>query len=196
MKLLLVLVVLCAYVYAQKPTPCTTPPQWDAYLYEYNVKENFQLRAKFTYDAIYKRERIIEQYSLGQDREAYDVLRLNNQNVEYVYSFKYKNCTTRQITRPWRDFGIPANATSYGEAYIGSSAVPNANVLATLWGANFTDPQGNQVYYSGAWTYEACLPISSTYYGESFGLTHVSFYDITPGISDPSVFIPRRECLA
>ncbi|CAF3266783.1 unnamed protein product, partial [Rotaria sp. Silwood2] len=29
-----------------------------------------------------------------------------------------------------------------------------------------------------------------------FGTSHLSFYDITVGISDPNVFIPRRECLS
>jgi hypothetical protein len=28
------------------------------------------------------------------------------------------------------------------------------------------------------------------------GVFHLSFYDVTVGISDPSVFIPRRECLS
>lgn len=76
-------------------------------------------------------------------------MRLYNQNIEYIYDFRNKTCINRPITRPWRDFGISTNATNFGESYIGSSAVPNANVLATIWAYNFTDSQGNQAYYHG-----------------------------------------------
>ena len=60
-----------------------------------------------------------------------------------------KQCVRQPITTPWRNFGIPVNATSYGENYIGSSAVPNANLLTTVWGYNVTDSQGNKGLYMG-----------------------------------------------
>ena len=53
--------------------------------------------------------------------------------VEFIYNFRARNCTRREITRPWRDFGIRANDTSYGEAYIGTSALPGAGILVTIW---------------------------------------------------------------
>jgi hypothetical protein len=49
--------------------------------------------------------------------------------------------------------------------------------------------------FTAAWTYQGCIPVSRTSYGTS-GPSHLSFYDVTAGISDPSVFIPRRECLS
>ena len=53
------------------------------------------------------------------------------------------------LYRPFRDFGIPPNATFYGENYVGSSAVPGANLLTTVWGGNFTDPRGVAYQYMG-----------------------------------------------
>jgi hypothetical protein len=37
---------------------------------------------------------------------------------------------------------VPTNGTSLGESYIGSAAVPNANLLTTLWSNEFTDSKG------------------------------------------------------
>ncbi len=79
--------------------------------------------------------------------------------------------------------------------YVGSSAVPNANILTTLWGAKFVDSKGDNINYFGVYTLTACLPLSIFYDSDSFGHYEAAFYDITPGISDPSVFIPRPECL-
>jgi hypothetical protein len=50
--------------------------------------------------------------------------------------------------------------------------------------------------FTSAWTYQGCIPVSRTTYGGTSGNSHLSFYDVTAGISDPSVFIPRRECLS
>ena len=158
------------------------------------VKKDY-IRAHITYDAIYQRERVIEEYVLGSDDEYFDVLYLHQQNIEYVFNLKTRNCTTRPRTRPWINFGVPQNATSYGESYLGSDAVPNANVLTTLWGYQFVDQKGDKIDYFGIWTYEACLPIHVRYVAEDAQFdAHYNFFDITPGISDPSVFIPRKEC--
>ncbi len=43
---------------------------------------------------------------------------------------------------------------------------------------------------------KACLPVSSFYFSVADKLnTHTQYFDITPGLADPNVFIPRRECL-
>ena len=96
-----------------------------------------------------------------------------------------------------RNLGIPQNATFFGEAYVGSSAVPGANVLVTLWGDKFQDEKGNEIDYFGTWTYEACIPVSIQYYSQAdkFDL-HIDNFDVTPGIEDPNVFLPRPECLS
>ncbi len=50
--------------------------------------------------------------------------------------------------------------------------------------------------FMSQWTYQGCIPVSRTSYGGTTGITHISFYDVTAGISDPNVFIPRRACLS
>lgn len=37
--------------------------------------------------------------------------------------------------------------------------------------------------------------MTRTTFSAKYGISHLSFYDVTAGIPDPNVFIPRRECL-
>lgn len=61
---------------------------------------------------------------------------------------------------------------------------------------NFTLPTNETLPYVGTWTYRACLPVSRSTFSEKYGNEILSFYDLTTGISDPNVFIPRPECLS
>lgn len=67
---------------------------------------------------------------------------------------KTKECVKQAVTRPWIDVGIPQNATSLGESYVGSAAVPGANLLVTIWRNEFTDQKNDKFVYLGTWTYE------------------------------------------
>ncbi len=127
--------VLClvGIVVAQRPIPCTTPPQWEARFFDINEQRQFEVEGRITYDSVYQRERVAEEVAEGSADDFYDVISLFELKVEFVFNFRARNCTRREITRPWRDFGIRANDTSYGEAYIGSSAFPGSGVLVTIW---------------------------------------------------------------
>ena len=127
------LLCLVGLTLAQLPPPCTTPPQWEASIYDSNEEQNFGLEGRLTYDATYHRERIIDEVEEGAEDDFYDNIALFDLKVEFIYNFKARNCTRRPITRPWRDLGVRGNDTSYGEAYIGSSAVPGAGLLITIW---------------------------------------------------------------
>lgn len=216
---LILLVFIVAQVICQTPIPCKSPPQWEGryeqskfltFLYKksylfFNIQRIFEheetgqkgvRRSRIFYDSIYQRERLIEEYTLNSTSGAIDVIFLHKQKIIYEYDLKAKTCRKRENDRPWRDFGTPQNATSLGESYIGSSGIPNANVLTTVWADSFVDEKGNKINYRGIWTYKACIPISFAYYSDNGDYSnHVTFYDITPGIRDPNAFTPRPECL-
>ena len=61
--------------------------------------------------------------------------------------------------------------------------------------SNYTGPANDSVSSFGTWTYLNCLPVRIIEHSSRFGRTDISFYDIVAGISNPSVFIPRPECL-
>lgn len=133
---MLAIFLLCivGFAIAQQPKPCVTPLQWEGGLFDYGEKVNFAVRGRLSYDGVYHRERLIEIVDVGgQPEQAYDVIALFDLQTEYVYNFRARNCTRRTLTRPWREFGIPSNASSYGEAYVGSSALPSAGLLVTRW---------------------------------------------------------------
>lgn len=127
--------VLCliGMAVAQQPTPCTSPPQWEARIFDTNEEQNLVIVGRFSYDSIYHRERLIDEIEEGTTVDNYDTVSLFDLQVEYAYNFRARNCTRRPITRAWRDFGIRPTDTSYGEAYVGSSSVPGAGMLVTLW---------------------------------------------------------------
>ncbi|CAF0771098.1 unnamed protein product [Didymodactylos carnosus] len=195
-----IFLVVCVIVgaLAQVPRPCVSPPQWEGRLFDYtsDSSERFSRRGRLSYDAVYQRERLIEEIDVGnQTAEYYDVIALFQARIEFVISLRSRNCTRRTINRPFRQFGIAPDARSYGEAYVGTSSGPGAGLLVTIWGGNFTTPQNETIYYIGTWTYEQCIPIQQTYFTPARGVFHDSIYDVTPGISDPDVFIPPRQCL-
>ncbi|CAF1035751.1 unnamed protein product [Rotaria sordida] len=189
------LLCLVGFTVAQQPKPCTTPPQWEANVFDSNDQSRFRVRGRLSYDANNHRERLVEEVEVGSEDNFYDVIALFDLQMEFVYDFKARNCTRRPLTRPWRDFGIRPDARSFGEAYVGTSAVPGLGLLVTLWGGNHTTPSNDTVRTFGTWTYHACLPVSVISHSSQYGRSQTSFFDIVAGISDPNVFIPRPECL-
>jgi hypothetical protein len=73
---------------AQRPVPCTTPPQWEASIYDTNEQQRFGLEGRLTYDAIYHRERIIDEVQEGTEDEYFDNIALFDLKVEFSYNFK------------------------------------------------------------------------------------------------------------
>lgn len=129
----ILLLCLIGMTVAQTPRPCTSPPQWEGRLMDSNEQQRASLQGKVSYDATYHRVRVIEDIHVGEEDLAFDVLTLYDARVEFLYNLKYGNCSRRTVNEPWADFGIPVDAQSLGEAYLGSSAIPNGGLLVTMW---------------------------------------------------------------
>jgi hypothetical protein len=69
------------------------------------------------------------------------------------------------------------------------------NILLTYRGGNYTTPTNDTGRDFGAWTVEHCLPVDFVRYSQTYGRTQTIFINIMPNISNPNVFIPRKECL-
>ena len=59
------------------------------------------------------------------------------QRIEYRYDYRTGQCLSRTIDEPFRPFGVPPNATSYGQFYIGTSGDPEAGMLVNVFGGEF-----------------------------------------------------------
>ncbi len=69
------------------------------------------------------------------------------------------------------------------------------NIIFIHRGGNYTTPSNDSIRDIGTWTYAHCLPVNIVRYSQQYGRTQTSFFDIVPNISNPNVFIPRKECL-
>ncbi|ESO90086.1 hypothetical protein LOTGIDRAFT_218124 [Lottia gigantea] len=189
MKVLLVFCVAVVSVLSQTPNPCVSPKQWEGRLFRYDRSKNFLQRARISYDELDRRVREVEEIEIGQTRDYYDVLYLHNIGIEYRLNFRTKNCTITPLTRPFIPAGLPEDAKYRGEATIGPAGVPDEHLTAVLFDGEF---EGNP--YFGAVTYPSCAPIETGFYSNRTGTVHSTYFDITLGITDPSVFIPPSEC--
>lgn len=102
-------------------------------MFDVNEEQKFSVEGKLSYDAVYRRERLIDEVDESSSADYFDTIALFDSRVEFVYNFKARNCTRRELRRPWRDFGIRPTDRSYGEAYIGSSVFPSTGLLVTIW---------------------------------------------------------------
>ena len=106
--------------------PCVAPKVWESKLFESNVEKKYFMRGIFSYDAVNRRERIIDELMIDESREYYDIIYLHNENKKYVFNLHTRKCEVKNITRPWKEFGIPKNAKRLGDSYIGSPEIPRA----------------------------------------------------------------------
>ncbi|KAK3611474.1 hypothetical protein CHS0354_032755, partial [Potamilus streckersoni] len=174
------LFLLVGYCVAQTPTPCDTPKQWEGRTFIVDRSKMFSVFAKISYDANAPRVRIIEEVQSGKETDYYDTLYLHNIGKEYRLNLRTKKCNVTELTRPFRPFEVPADATFGGEALIGLAGFPNENLIAVLWDGKF---DANN-FYEITVTQPDCVPINFAVFTNT-SVVFQSFFDITLGIPDP-----------
>ncbi|KAK6166543.1 hypothetical protein SNE40_023204 [Patella caerulea] len=192
MKLAVVLLSLLSLAFAQLPSPCITPTELTMRASQYNHADDIINRYYITYDAVNKRKVIFEEENIVfPGRQFHEFLILNNENIQYDYNLKTKQCT-KSIPRPWRNYGIPPNATFENEFYIGG---PSEQVYAQEWSDRI--PLRQREMWVGVLSLKDCYPISEVIVGD-YNVTDsitTNFYDTVQGITNPDDFIPPSECL-
>ncbi|XP_065184344.1 mammalian ependymin-related protein 1-like [Sycon ciliatum] len=186
---LLILALCVAGAFAQIPIRCTSPTAWEGRLFEVNPSRRFERFARIAYDASNERVAIREEVIEGETREFYEEIFIHRAEVGYRINGRTRQCEKFALKEPFRYIQVPENATSYGEAYVGSSSVAGAGTLVNLWGG-----ETERGRYSGSWTSVGCVPVTDSYVSSTTGFIHWTFYDVTLGISDPNVFIPPSNC--
>ncbi|XP_067831798.1 ependymin-like isoform X3 [Heptranchias perlo] len=114
-----------------------------------------------------------------------------NKVIAIMYRFHPQNrtCEKSALRTPFPEIAIPQNATFSGQVYIGGSSAPGEGVLANFWTFAVGD-----YFYGLTVTEFGCLLMSVFLQNKEGGWNLESFYDLTTGISDPSVFFPPSEC--
>ncbi|KAK7482194.1 hypothetical protein BaRGS_00026543 [Batillaria attramentaria] len=185
-----ILLLSVTLVAAQEPRPCLSPEQWEGKFYRTDYSKNFTQFARVSYDETNRRVREVEELEFGATRDYYDVLYLHNENKEYRLNLRTRTCNVTTLSRPWIPAGVPRNAQYKGEANVGPVNIPNEHVTVIAFDGK--DEEGNPYY--GTVTSPDCVPVASGFYSKRTGFIHTTFYDISAGIPDPSVFIPPSEC--
>ncbi|XP_025105690.1 mammalian ependymin-related protein 1-like [Pomacea canaliculata] len=175
-------------VATQEPRPCVSPPQWEGRLFRNDWSKNFTQIAQISYDETNRRVREIEELDFSTGRDYFDVLYLHNINVEYRLNLRTRQCNTTTLSRPFIPFGVPPDARYDVEYTVGPANIPEEHITVIRFDGNITEGA-----YFGTVTSPDCVPVTSGFFSNRTGFIHSTFYDITTGIPDPSVFVPPRS---
>lgn len=67
--------------------------------------------ATVSYDAVNKRQRVVETVYLDGKNFTYDVLYLDSLKVVYRFDVQQNKCVKSEVTDVWADLGVPSTAT-------------------------------------------------------------------------------------
>jgi len=185
-----VVVIALAYVAAQDPQRCDAPNAFESYAVQIDPQEDDILRGKISYDDKNKRTAWIAAYSQDNTTTYYQHIHLYKEQMKYMIDLQTNDCVSKADSRPWHHYGVPPNATFFRAAYVGTDGKKDAGILVNLWG--YGDNIGGR--WIGSYTDKDCLPVTDAFITNSTGWVHTSFFDITYGISDPTVFDPPSSC--
>ncbi|XP_051900897.1 uncharacterized protein LOC127586910 [Pristis pectinata] len=143
---------------------------------------------KFSYDAVNKRLYSNLLMSRGRKQWQQVNILLFQKSVMYQYFPNNQTCLKSPLGAPFRRFGVPKNATFLAQTYIGVPPFPGTGLLTNGW----TGSRDGVSYLMTFMEYK-CLPNYQAFISTK-GWFSESFYNLTLGIQDPSVFIPPPEC--
>ncbi|XP_060552430.1 mammalian ependymin-related protein 1-like [Ruditapes philippinarum] len=190
-RIVFCIVALFVVCYAQVPTPCQSPKQWEGDMVLFDASKDFTEKSRIIYDETNMRERTIEEIEVGKERDYYEVLRLFNERKEYRLNLRTKKCNVTTIMYPFRVRGVPSDAKFLFEGVIGASSIPYEHFTAVTFGGEYTT---DHVKYATTVTFPDCIPVADNYYNDVTSYVESRYFDIHAGITDPMAFIPPTEC--
>jgi len=150
-------------------------------------------RFYIAYDAPGKRRAIFEEQDvITPGRQFRQYIELGMENTIYEINLTLKTCTKTPMRRPWRNYGIPPNATFETEYYIGG---PGEMFSAQEWSDRV--PLRTREHWIGVFTLKGCYPVREVIiadYEQVNSTITTNLYDIVDGITNPDDFIPPQEC--
>ncbi|XP_012942722.1 mammalian ependymin-related protein 1 isoform X2 [Aplysia californica] len=173
---------------AQVPTTCPGPKQFEGRFQRYDRERRGQVRGAMAYDETQRRVREFEDIDIAGKKQAFDILRLYDQNVEYIVDRSTRKCNITTPTRRFHPIGVPPDAKFIGEGVIGAAGIVGESVTVATFEGTYEDAK-----FFVSVTYPDCFPVTSGFKSANdTGFT--SFYDLQAGISDPDLFFPPKEC--
>jgi hypothetical protein len=146
------------------------------------------VRVAMAFDEVGKRIVELEDFDIAGNHSYYHRLKLYAENKEYSVDLKTRNCTVYPPRRPFHPYGVMPGAKFMAEATIGAAGVVGESVTV----ADFESKDGNETF-TMAVSEPSCFPIHHAEFGHH-GLEITNFYDAKEGISDPTIWLPPKEC--
>eukprot|EP01111_Echinosteliopsis_oligospora_P017292 TRINITY_DN743_c0_g1_i1.p1 TRINITY_DN743_c0_g1~~TRINITY_DN743_c0_g1_i1.p1 ORF type:complete len:237 (-),score=36.72 TRINITY_DN743_c0_g1_i1:79-753(-) len=190
MKYIAAVALLCvAFVYAQSPSPCCTPDQWQGYNFAWDYERDFRAGLNISYDATNSLMAIALSESHGPEHQrTYDIISNYDLKRQYIYDFRRKECYTTDLTEEFPKECIPDDAQFLASATIG------ATLPVDIFGFRVNETLIFATVAANCIPVEATTIIRDNGRGEPDASTS-HFWDITAGIADPSVFTPNAACV-
>lgn len=111
--------------------------------------------------------------------------------VEYTINEKTKDCSKTRLTKEFIPLQVEDGAKWEGDFTIGAPQIKGGSLECTVWSLETTKSQ-----WTGTFTRTGCIPvrIRQSVSGDDRTFITEDYYDVVAGITDPSVFVPPREC--
>ncbi|XP_056883651.1 ependymin-like 1 [Takifugu flavidus] len=191
MKVFLALTALLATCLAQEPHPCRSPPLLTGELSVSTQNEKLWMFARYEYDALGQRIRIMEFGTYENKTFTFDALLHFRKGIMYEINRKNKTCKKSPLKTDFQPMSVPKDASLLGQAILGSSSAPGQGLLVNTWMGDLPKTGGK---YLMTFTEFGCIPISTAYQTGKFGWSVTSFFNNVIGITDPGQLNPPSFC--
>ncbi|KAK5876118.1 hypothetical protein CesoFtcFv8_027118 [Champsocephalus esox] len=188
---LLILSCLLAGCLAQEPRPCSSPPLLTGALTMSTQKESLWVYAKYLYDAMGQRIRLMELGTYENKTFSYDVLLLYREATMYEIHRHNRTCNKMPLKGDFQPMGIPKDASLLGQVVLGSSSEPGEGLLVNTWTGDLPEKAGK---FMSTVTEFGCIPVSTLFHTDRFGWMVFSYFDNVIGILDPQDLNPPPYC--
>ncbi|XP_034413083.1 ependymin-like [Cyclopterus lumpus] len=190
--MLFVLTCLLAGCLAQRPHPCSSPALLSGGLTVSTQDEKLWAGAKYLYDALGQRVRVMELGTFENKSFTYDALLLYREGAMYEINEHDRTCKKKPLKGHFHPMEIPKDASLAGQIVLGSSSGPGEGLLVNTWTGDLPDKAGK---FMSTVTEFGCIPISTVYHTDQYGWVVTTFFDNVLGISDPGQLNPPGFCL-
>ncbi|KAI3376610.1 hypothetical protein L3Q82_017044 [Scortum barcoo] len=154
--------------------------------------EKLWVYAKYLYDGLGQRTRLMELGTYENKTFSFDALLLFREATMYEINRHNRTCKKMPLKADFHPLAIPKDASLLGQAVVGSSSAPRQGLLVNSWVGEVPDNGGK---YVSTVTEFGCIPISTMYHTDQFGWMITSFFNNIIGISDPGLLNPPDYCV-
>ncbi|XP_078131764.1 ependymin-2-like [Sander vitreus] len=191
MRFLAFLPCFMAGCLTQKPHPCSSPPLLSGALTISTQNEKLWTYAKYLYDAIGQRVRIMELGIYENKSFVNDALLLYKEATMYEINDVDRTCKKKPLKADFQPMAIPKDASLLSQAVLGSSSGPGQGLLVNSWVGDLPDKSGK---YVTTVTEFGCIPVCSDYQTKEYGWLVTCFFNNIIGIEDPGKLNPPDFC--